>query len=113
MSFPLGARGRARVNPRSPRAFAICDRCGQRTNHEALAWQFEWRGRNLQNLKLLVCRSCTDIPQQQMRAYSPPPDPVPIRNPRPDMSAPAPTQLYVESGGIMTDENGNVLVPEI
>src|SRR5580693_3923349 len=60
--------GRARANPSSPRAFAVCDRCGIWYNHVDLQWQFDWRGASLMNLRLLVCRPCYDDPQQQLRA---------------------------------------------
>lgn len=74
--------GRARTNARSPQAHAICDRCGFRYNHVNLRWQFDWRGAALQNIRLLVCNSCYDEPQQQLRAIVVPADPVPISNPR-------------------------------
>lgn len=86
-TFPTGAKGFARVDTRRPVAFAICDRCGQRYNRTDLTWQFDWRGAQLQNLRLLVCkRKCLDVPQEQLRSYSPPPDPLPIANARPDLS---------------------------
>lgn len=74
--------GRARTNARSPEAHAICDRCGFRYNHVNLRWQYDWRGSTLQNIQLLVCNSCYDDPQQQLRAIVVPADPVPISNPR-------------------------------
>lgn len=86
-SYPSGANGFARVDPRNPVAFAICDRCGQRYNTSDLVWQFDWRGAQLQNLRIRVCRrKCLDVPQEQLRSYSPPADPVPVRDPRPDLS---------------------------
>ena len=86
-SYPRGANGFARVDPRNLSAFAICDRCGQRYSRTDLVWQFDWRGSQLQNLRILVCtRKCLDEPQPQLRSYSPPPDPLPVQNPRPDMS---------------------------
>lgn len=86
-SYPSGANGFARVDPRNPDAFAICDRCGQRYNKSDLVWQFDWRGAQLQNLRILVCRrKCLDEPQEQLRSYSPPADPIPVRDPRPDLS---------------------------
>ena len=74
--------GRAHTNPSNPQAFAICDRCGFTYNHVNLRWQFDWRGTSLQNLRLLVCSSCYDNPQEQLRAIVVPADPVPIQNPR-------------------------------
>ena len=85
-SYPSGAMGRARVDPHRPTAFAICDRCSFRYNRTDLSWQFDWRGSQLQNLRILVCDRCLDVPQEQLRSYSPPPDPIPVRNPRPDQS---------------------------
>lgn len=86
-SYPSGANGFARVDSRRPSAFAICDRCGLRYNKVDLEWQYEWRGNTLQNLGILVCRrKCLDVPQEQLRSYSPPPDPLPVRDPRVDLS---------------------------
>jgi hypothetical protein len=74
--------GRASTNVRSPQAHAICDRCGFRYNHVNLRWQYDWRGASLANIRLLVCNSCYDAPQEQLRAIVVPADPVPIVNPR-------------------------------
>ena len=76
--------GRARTSSTSPQAHAICDRCGFRWNFVDLRWQFDWRGASLQNLRILVCRRCQDIPQEQLRAIVLPADPVPIINARPE-----------------------------
>ena len=74
--------GRAQTNPKSPRAHAICDRCGFRYNFINLDWQFEWRGASLMNTRILVCDRCMDTPQQQNRAIVLPRDPDPIINAR-------------------------------
>ncbi len=74
--------GRARTSVSRPRAFAVCDRCGTWNNHVNLQWQFQWQGTSLTNLRLLVCRSCLDVPNQQLRAIVIPADPVPVRFPR-------------------------------
>lgn len=74
--------GRARTSARNPQAHAICDRCGFRYNHVALQWQYDWRGASIQNLRFLVCDTCYDTPQEQLRAIVVPADPVPIQNPR-------------------------------
>lgn len=77
--------GSAEVSANYPRAHAICDRCGKRTNHYKLRWQMDWRGPRLQNIRLLVCDSCVDAPQQSgQRTILIPPDPVPIMNARPE-----------------------------
>lgn len=107
-SFPRGANGFARVNQRSPEAFAICDRCGQRYNHSDLVWQFDWAGAQLQNKRTLVCiRKCLDEPNEQLRSYSPPPDPIPIKDPRPDTS-----EMISGYRQYLTDEFGNIITDE-
>lgn len=74
--------GRARTSPSNPQAFAVCDRCGIWVNFIDLQWQFDWRGAALQNLRILVCRDCLDVPQSQLRSIVLPADPVPIINAR-------------------------------
>lgn len=74
--------GRARISSRNPRAAAICDRCGFVYNHVNLSWQYDWAGASLINKRILVCDTCNDVPQQQLRAIVVPADPVPIQNPR-------------------------------
>lgn len=77
--------GRAQISARAPRATAICDRCGFFYNHDELQWQWDWlQGPRLFNLRILVCRTCLDVPQENGRTIVLPPDPVPILNPRPE-----------------------------
>ena len=113
--------GRAKTNPKSPQAHAICDRCGFRYNHIDLAWQFDWAGASLINKRILVCNTCMDDPQQQLRAIVVPADPVPIINPRVESFADDetdyettsalavinyPTGIPVPSTTVITDQNG-------
>jgi hypothetical protein len=74
--------GKARTSAKSPRAHAICDRCGGRFNFCDLRWQMDWRGVTIQNLRILVCPRCVDEPQEQLRALTLPADPEPIINAR-------------------------------
>lgn len=74
--------GRARTSASSPQAFGVCDRCGIWYNHVNLRWQYDWRGTTMQNIRLLVCNTCYDTPQEQLRAIVLPADPTPILNPR-------------------------------
>lgn len=74
--------GRARTSSSNPQAHAICDRCGFRYNRVDLNWQYDWRGAALQNVRILVCNTCMDTPQEQLRAIVVPADPVPIDQPR-------------------------------
>lgn len=76
--------GQARVNPTNPQAFAICDRCSRLFNLVDLQWQFQFAGPHLQNLRLLVCDSCLDVPQPQLKPRILPPDPLPVMNARPE-----------------------------
>lgn len=77
--------GRARLNPRKPSAFGVCDRCGTWYLLNDLSRQFQWTGPALQDIGLLVCPQCNDVPQEQFRTVILPPDPVPRINPRPDI----------------------------
>lgn len=74
--------GRAKTSASHPEAFGVCDRCGIWYNFVNLQWQFDWRGAALQNLRILVCSTCMDEPQEQLRAIVVPADPVPIVNAR-------------------------------
>lgn len=74
--------GRAKTSARDPRAFAVCDRCAIWYNHHQLTWQYDWAGASLINKRILVCESCYDEPQNQLRAIILPADPMPIVNPR-------------------------------
>ncbi len=77
--------GRASIDPRSPRALGVCQRCGAMYNHDQLRWQFQYGGMRLINLRILVCQSCYDEPQIQLRTILLPPDPVPIEYPTPEV----------------------------
>ena len=95
--------GRARTNPSSPDAHGICDRCGGRWNLKDLQWQFDWRGKALSNLRILVCRPCLDLPQQQLMAFAVPADPVPVLNPRTQNFDDAEGDYRVTSPDIVVD----------
>lgn len=90
--------GRAKVNSRSPEAWATCDNCGFIYNHSELRWQMQWSGNKLVNLKQLVCRRCNDIPQSQLRAIVLPADPMPVMNPRVNNWQAASTDYRATSG---------------
>lgn len=74
--------GRARTSARDPRAFGVCDRCSLWYNHFELRWQYDWAGASIINKRMLVCETCYDKPQEQLRAIVLPADPMPIVNPR-------------------------------
>ena len=62
----------------------------------------------MQNLRILVCRRCEDVPQPQLRPIIVGPDPYPVRDPRPGFAAQQqgpqpPVQSPLE---IITDDEG-------
>lgn len=118
MSGPWHQTGRARVSTLAPRAHGICDRCGFRWNHSQLSWQLQWAGVKLQNLRILVCRRCKDIPQPALKTIVIPADPLPILNPRPEAySIVEPSFIATESpifqGSDISTEGGDDLLWEI
>lgn len=102
--------GRARTSSSSPQAHAICDRCGFRYNHVRLNWQFDWAGASLINKRLLVCNTCYDTPQEQLRAIVVPADPMPIINPRVQDFVTAETSTRFTSGQNTVDPTTNIPV---
>ena len=104
--------GRARVSSKSPQAFAVCDQCGFLYNHVDLAWQKQWAGNRLINLKSLVCRRCQDVPNQQLRALILPPDPMPVLNPRVQDYAVAETGNRVTSAAATIDPVTGIPIPQ-
>ena len=103
--------GRARTSSTNPQAHAICDRCGFRYNHVDLQWQFDWAGASLINKRILVCNTCNDTPQQQLRAIIVPADPVPIMNPRVQDFVVASTDSRTTSGQNTVDPITGLPVP--
>lgn len=75
---------RAETDSSSPRGWGTCCRCGFVTNLYKLRWQFDYRGLQLENLKILVCESCEDLPQRQLGTIILPPDPPGLINARPE-----------------------------
>ena len=70
-----------------PAAWGTCDRSGFIDNHHNLCWQYEWAGDKLINLKILVTPDMLDQPQRQLGTIILPPDPLPIRDARPEQYA--------------------------
>jgi hypothetical protein len=121
--------GRAKVNPNSPRAFARCDRCGFIYNHINLKFQYDFRGPQLQNLRFLVCNTCYDKPQPQLKPIILTEDPLPILNARPEdyinaevdyIATVEPTTTYAQTGipvpqgsNLTTLEGQNLIVQPV
>jgi hypothetical protein len=74
----------ARTNPRSPRGWSTCQRCGFIYNREKLEDQSEWRGLQLMPINLSVCRTCLDTPQRQLGTIILSPDPPPLPDALPE-----------------------------
>lgn len=75
----------ARTDPSWPECWGTCDRCGFIGNLVDLSWQFDWAGTRMQNLQILVCESCYDVPSEAAkRTIVLPPDPPPKFNTRPE-----------------------------
>lgn len=96
--------GRARTSSTNPLAFSVCDRCGRWYNRNTLQFQWDWRGASMQNLYVLVCRSCLDVPQQQLRAIVIPADPVPVQFPRTE-------PFFDDESSIITTSGENTVDP--
>jgi hypothetical protein len=69
---------KARTNPRSPRGWSTCMRCGFVTNLYKLENQSDWRGLRLMPLNIFVCDVCLDEPQRQLGTIILSPDPLPL-----------------------------------
>ena len=105
--------GRARVSSRNPQAFAVCDRCGIWNNHVNLRWQYDWAGAKLNNLRILVCDKCEDVPQQQKRAIVLTADPLPVLNARVEAYVDDDTNYFVTGDGTqITTEDGVNITPQ-
>jgi hypothetical protein len=89
----------------------VCDRCGGVLNHVDLSWQFDWAGAALVNKRLLVCNSCMDTPQSQLRSIVLPADPPVIMNARPQDYVTASTNYRVTSGQDTVNFRTGIPVP--
>lgn len=74
----------AATDPSSPRAWGTCARCHFVQNLDDMTWQMAWRGTQVKNTQVLVCESCLDELQRQLGSIVLPPDPVAVRNARPE-----------------------------
>lgn len=86
---------KARTDASSPRAWATSDRSGFVGNHENMVFQFQWRGVELVNTRILVYEDELDVPQRQLGTVILPPDPPSIMNARPE-------QYYIDEQPVST-----------
>ena len=99
----------ATVNVHNLSAWGKCDRCDLVYPLNELVWQYDWRGNQVQNIKLRVCtRTCVDKPYEGWRPLKLPADPIPVKDPRPinaasqEQNVPLPT-LWDEPGILWDD----------
>ncbi len=104
--------GRARTSAKNPQAFGVCDRCALWYNHVDLKWQYDWAGASLINKRILVCETCYDDPQEQLRAIVLPADPTPIVNPRTEPYLWDSTDYRQVSGYNTTNQATGIPVPQ-
>jgi hypothetical protein len=93
MQYAHGKGRKRRTQPkfdrRDPHGLAICDGCGFLIQHTELREKKDYRGGSVPvGLSLRVCASCDDVPQPYFSRLLLRPDPVPLRNPRPDSNNP-------------------------
>lgn len=105
----------AETDPDSPQAWGSCDRCGFVWNLNQLTWQYDYRGSAvLQNIRLLVCRKCLDVPQPQLTPNVLSPDPPPFFNARPEPYVVDETNwLATEDGDIIETQSSADLTPSL
>lgn len=89
MQYGFGRGKKHRTQPKfavkSPQGLAICDGCGFMVQHTELRQKQDYRGGSTPvGLSLQVCASCDDVPQPYFSRLLLRPDPVPLKNPRPD-----------------------------
>jgi len=89
----------AETDAASPRAWATCENCGFVWNLYKLKWGREWRGMRVENTRHLVCPICNDVPQRQLGALILPPDPVGVRDARPEQYTADEQRIRVEEDG--------------
>lgn len=65
----------------------------------------------LQNLRLLVCDTCLDVPSLQLKTIILPPDPLPVFNPRPEAyDTIVPSNMITMGGHWLVTMTGRPLV---
>ena len=102
---------RTHVDPANPMAWATSDQNGMIGQHNKMKWQHDWRGNKIVNLRVLVHEDELDKPQRQLGNLSLPPDPVPIRNARPENYSIDETTDRVTMGGVQRhDMSGNLRI---
>lgn len=75
---------RTSVNPGYPEAWGTSDRNGMIGTRAKMQFQRDWRGNKIINTRVLVHPDELDKPQRQLGSLTLPPDPPPIKYPKPE-----------------------------
>lgn len=97
---------RAQVNPSNLDSFAICDVCGKLWNHSQLQFQYDWAGTELINLGYMACPDDYDKPFTPRKVIILPPDPLPIKDPRPPAWATQQIGRGIDTEPLLWDQLG-------
>lgn len=85
------------TNMSRPQPVGVCDRCSEKRYLDDLVWQYDYRGRSLQNLRIRVCKDrCLDKPNPQLQPVVILGPEGTIKDPRP----PAYAQQAAEGGNV-------------
>ena len=105
----LRSRAPIDIDVKNPRAVAVCDGCGMWTMHDTLVEKHDYRGGVTPvGLALYVCGVCDDVPNPYYSKMVLGPDPVPVQNPRSEVST------VSDSGfGYWVTENGDYVVTDV
>lgn len=105
------------------RPLGRCDRCSFIYHLDELQWQYDYRGMQLQNLNILVCPTCLDVPNPQQKPIILPPDPVSVINARPFNYREATVNFLSTVGGthlittastnLITEPNGDDMLDDL
>lgn len=90
------------VDPQDPEAAARCDRGGEIRKRSELQREMIWANNRLVWNGFWVCAQHMDPPHPQDRTYRFRADPMPVKEPKPDIDAPEPAEPF----------DGEVLVTE-
>lgn len=108
---PLHRKTRAPIviNPRDPDSVAVCDGCGRWTMHNHLVEKKEFRGGSVPvGTGMFVCGVCDDVPNPYFSKLVLAPDPVPVRNPRPQNYSTDPEPMLF----VIADYNTTIITGE-
>jgi hypothetical protein len=111
----MGKLGRyGAIDRANPEAAARCDRGGELRKHHELRREMFWAGGRLVWNGFLCCERHIDKPNPQERLVILPIDPVPVKNPRPELAMTSiptviddgvPTPGAVQAGQVLTVDN--------